>query len=847
MRRVDFNEGWFCRCLTREEEEYPVSIPHDAMRPEPRTQGSRGENHIGWYTGGDYEYRKLFPVSEGDRDKKILIEFEGVYHNAEVFLNGKKVLSRPYGYTNFYVDTKDALLYGEENEIRVIAHNSDLPNSRWYSGTGIYRPVYLWKGEEKHIPVNGVHIRTVSYDPAVIEVEVKTSVSGRVQIEIFDDSGQAVAAAGADTAISEGLKETASETKQSKGPASKSTKEKAARAKESDNRAVVRLAIPSAKLWNCDTPSLYLCRAAFGEDIVEEYFGIRLLEWNEEAGLAINGKRVILRGACIHHDNGILGACAFPEAEERKVRILKENGYNALRSAHNPCSKAILDACDRLGMLMMDEYVDVWYIHKTENDYVEHLPRWWKQDLKDMVEKDYNHPSVIMYSTGNEVSETAQKKGIHLTGRFTQYLHSLDSTRPVTCGINIFFNFLSSIGLGVYSDEKAKKSARAAQKNAQAVQREAQEAGHGASMGKGKKKKPVGSEFYNTLACLAGDYFMKCGATLYPCDLKTRDAFANMDIAGYNYGIFRYLHDLKKYPDRLILGTETFCKDAYSFWEKAKRNPRILGDFVWAGMDYIGETGEGAAEYSDYKEENPACRMTGGNGRVDLLGKPRAEAAFTRVAFEQETGPFIAVNPVYQKEKLNLTGWQLTKALESWSWRGCSGRTAVVEVYARAAEVELLVNGQAVGRKSFKNTCRRVFKTKYEDGEITAVSYDDMGRIIGRQTLKTAGKETKLRIRPEEQEAEPGQLVFIPLQYTDADGIWKPMVKERLKVSVENGILMGLGSANAYVKGNYATDETDTYYGEAMAVVRSGEAGVVKVTVTDSMGSHAVEIPVSGQ
>lgn len=832
MRKVDFNEGWTCRCLTCDMAEYPVILPNDAMWSEERTEASKGENHIGWFAGKDYEYRKLFFVPEDDRNKTILIEFEGVYHNAEVYLNGKKVLFRPYGYTNFYVDTKNALLYGEQNEIRVIARNSDQPNSRWYPGTGIYRPVFLWIGGEKHIPVNGVRIRTVSYEPAVIEVEVKTCGSGRVQIEVFDDSGELVAEKEVDSliSVSKDSKENVSVAKgpEEKGDVFKEPEEREARSKETKCRTAVRIVIPSAKLWNCGTPNLYCCRVTFGEDIVEEQFGIRFLEWNQKAGFAINGKRVILRGACIHHDNGILGACAFPEAEERKVRILKEQGYNALRSAHNPCSKALLDACDRLGMLMMDEYVDVWYIHKTEYDYVEHLLRWWKQDLKDMVEKDYNHPSVILYSTGNEVSETAQKKGIRLTGQFTQYLHSLDSTRPVTCGINIFFNFLSSIGLGVYSDDKAKKNAQAAKQRA--------------GSGKEKKKKPVGSEFYNTLACLAGDYFMKCGATLYPCDLKTRDAFANMDIAGYNYGIFRYLHDLKKYPDRLILGTETFCKDAYSFWEKAKRNPRILGDFVWAGMDYIGETGDGAAEYSDYKEENPACRMTGGNGRVDLLGKPRAEAAFTRVAFEQEKGPFIAVNPVYQKEKLNLTGWQLTKAVESWSWHGCNGQKATVEVYARAAEVELLVNGKAVGRKSYKNTCRRVFQTKYEDGEITAVSYDDMGRVIGRQTLKTAGKETKLRICPEEQEVKPGQLVFIQLQYMDAEGIWKPMVREKLKVSVENGVLMGLGSANAYVKGNYAKDTVETYYGEAMAVVRAGESGAVAVTVTDSMGSHTVEI-----
>lgn len=802
MRKEDFNTGWTCRCLTRDEAEYPVTLPHDAMQSEARTEAGMGENNIGWYLGGDYEYRKQFYVPKEYQDKEVMIEFEGVYHNAEVYINEKMVLSRPYGYTNFYVDTKDAFVYGENNEIRVIAHNSDQPNSRWYSGTGIYRPVSLWIGGENHILVNGVHIHTVQYQPAVVEVEIKTSASGKARIEIYDEEQRVIAE----------------------------------EVEITQHSAVTQITIPAAKLWSCDTPDLYRCKVTFGEDVVEEHFGIRLLKWNQEVGLAINGRRVILRGACIHHDNGILGACAFPEAEERKVRILKEQGYNSLRSAHNPCSKALLNACDRLGMLVMDEYVDAWYIHKTENDYVNDLPRWWKQDLKDMVEKDYNHPSVIMYSIGNEVSETAQKKGIRLTGRFTQYLHSLDSTRPVTCGINIFFNFLSSIGFGVYSDDKAKKNAEAAKKSAKESEKTAKEAG------KGKKKKPVGSEFYNTLACLAGDYFMKCGATLYPCDLKTRDAFANMDIAGYNYGIFRYLHDLKKYPNRLILGTETFCKDAYPFWEKAKRNPRILGDFVWAGMDYIGETGDGAAEYSDYKEEDPACRMTGGNGRVDLLGKPRAEAAFTRVAFEQEAGPVIAVNPVYQKEKLNLTGWQLTKALESWSWRGCAGQPATVEVYARAAEVELLVNGQAVGRKSFKNTCRRVFKTKYEDGEITAVSYDDMGKEIGRQTLKTAGEDTLLQIRPEEQEVKPGQLIFIPLQYTDAEGIWKPMVRQQLKVSVENGVLMGLGSANAYVKGNYTQETVDTYYGEAMAVVRAGEKGTVRVTVADSMGSHISEI-----
>ena len=834
MQKIDFNKDWICRCLTRDEAAYPVTLPHDAMLSEPRTQESTGEGNIGWYIGGDYEYTKNFFVPEEYKDKKVLIEFEGIYHNGEVYINGKKAAYRPYGYTNFYVDTEGFFQYGKENEIKVIARNADQPNSRWYSGTGIYRPAYLYVGEEKHIPVNGVKIRTLSYDPARIEVVVKTSSPGEVSLKIEFEGSKVLRVIGESTKIgnvnndkiisSDNKNMQPNESVQTGKNGQKSELAQVEAEKNNQEAAyqtIFQLDVPNAKLWDTEHPNLYTCKAIFGEDEVTETFGIRELIWNPQVGMTINGERVILRGACFHHDNGVLGACTYPEAEERKMRILKENGYNAVRSAHYPCSKALLDACDRVGMLMMDEYVDVWYIHKTKYDYAGQLADWWKQDLKDMVDKDYNHPSVIMYSTGNEVAETAQEKGIALTGDMTNYLHSLDSTRPVTCGINIFFNFLSSIGLGVYSDDKAEKTAASKPE---------------------KKKKPVGSEFYNTLACLVGDYFMKCGATLYPCDLRTKDAYANMDIAGYNYGIFRYKHDLKKYPNRLILGSETFCKDAYSFWEIAKKNKRIIGDFVWAGWDYIGEVGDGAAEYSDYKFEDPATRMTGGNGRIDLNGKPRAEAAYTRVAFERETGPFIAVDPVYQKEKLRLTGWQLTKALESWAWDGCNGETAKVEVYARAAQVELFINGKSAGKKKVKK-CRANFNTTYQNGEITAVSYDENGREINRYSLCTAGKETVLQVRPEEKTVKPEGLAFIQLQYTDNKGIWKPMEKHNIKVTVENGVLKGLGSPAPYVKGNYTDHTVATYYGEAMAVVQADGNGPVKVTVADEERFYVVEIP----
>ncbi len=790
MKKTGFNENWTVRCLTREKEPVTVTVPHDAMIDEPRTPESVGEGNIGWYIGGDYEYVKTFSVPEEWKDQKLLLEFEGVYHNAEVWVNGEKAAFRPYGYTNFYVDLGPFLKFGAENEIKVIARNSDQPNSRWYSGTGIYRPVTLWTGGEYYIPVNGVKIRTVDYKTGRIEVKVRLSKPGRVKVEILD--GDMVVAERTFNGSKEKIR--------------------------------FPFTIADAKLWDTEEPNLYKARVTFGEDVVEETFGIRTLAWDTKRGMTINGKRVILRGACIHHDNGLLGACAFPEAEERKVRLHRENGYNALRSAHNPCSKAMLEACDRLGVLMMDEYVDAWTMHKTKYDYVLYLKDWWQQDLKDMVDKDFNHPSVIAYSTGNEVAETARPEGIAFTGEMTEYLHQLDDSRPVSCGINIFFNFLSSIGMGVYSDEKAEKESRNA----------------AARDGK-KKKKAVGSEFYNKLACLMGDKFMKFGATLYPCDLKTRDAYANMDLAGYNYGIWRYKKDMKKYPDRLILGSETFCKDAWLFWDIAKDNPPIVGDFVWAGMDYIGETGMGAPEYGDYKMKAEETQMTGGNGRIDITGKRRAEAAYTLVALEQEKGPLMAVQPVDRSDDPSLTGWSLTKAVESWSWNGCEGKKAVVEVYSRAPKVELRLNGRLIERKKTNKTARTLFTLPYESGVLTAVAFDEAGSRLDSCSLESASEETRLMVLPENTTVKAGGLCFVRLRYTDENDIWKPLERHMLKVSVENGTLLGLGSANSYVRGNYTTDTTDTYYGEALAIIRAGVKGEMKVTAAET------DSPVRGQ
>lgn len=829
MRSLSFNEGWqFRRIALDGEKDAPfkaVVLPHDAMIGETRSPQAVSAQNSGWFEGRDYEYVKTWTPSEELEGKSLLLEFEGVYHLAQVWIDGKLVAERPYGYTNFYVDLAGLVEPGRPCELRVVAKNSDQPNSRWYSGAGIYRPVTLWVGEPVHLLPSGIAARTLSLDgsSARVEVSLEASGSGLATVELLPEGSQEPVATGH---VELGA----------------------------DGSGSAVLEVPQPRTWSPDHPDLYLCRVdlAAGGDAVdhgETLFGIRTLEWGDD-GLLLNGDRIVLRGACIHHDNGVLGACAFADAEWRKVLLMREQGYNAVRSAHNPCSKALLDACDHLGVLVMDEYVDHWYIHKTLHDYVEYFDAWWRRDLADMVEKDRNHPSVVLYSIGNEVAETAQERGVLLTRQMVEHLHSLDPTRPVTCGVNIFFNLLSSLGLGQYSDEKAR--------------REAEQAAHqGAS-----PHRAVGSEFYNRLAGLLGAGFMKKGAALPACDRVTRDAFAQMDIAGYNYGIDRYRHDLRVYQHRLILGSETFCSDAQRFAELAEKEPRLIGDFVWAGMDYLGETGVGAWEYKDYApRESGFGWLTAGSGRVDLTGKPLGEALYTRVALAGEAGPYLAVCPVnHTGERHSPSAWKMSNAIESWSWDGCEGRAANVEVYARAHAVALLLNGREVGRRLLKGSCVARMSCRYEPGTLEAVAYDEDGRELGRRSLRSADDSTELRTEveyagvpggfvrrdvwhdgaPEEAAGVgAGRLAFVRVRYTGANGETRPLTRGVLTASVEGGDLLGFGCASPFNEGSFVTGETQTYFGEALAVVRPAPgSGCVRLSVTDGTLSASLELPV---
>lgn len=789
MIRMNFNENWQYGHLG-EDWRKPVTLPHDAALCENRSADSPAGKNTGWYEGYDYVYEKTFTAPAEWKDKNIVFEFESVYRNPKVYINGQLAGQWAYGYTGFYVQADKFLNYGGENTVKVEAFNADQPNSRWYSGAGIYRPVWLYVLPKAHIELQGgIKIKTLDYKNPRISVSVATNAGGQLNISIAD-----------------GAKVIASKDLSTQGQAS------------------VEIDLPEAQLWSPENPYLYTCRVTFGDDVRDEKFGVRLLTCDAQRGMCINGERVILRGACIHHENGILGAVNHPYADERKIKLLQKYGYNAIRSAHNPTSKATLETCDRLGMLVLDEYVDMWYIHKNKYDFASQFADEWQKDLKALVDRDYNHPSVVMYSTGNEVAETGQKKGIEFAGQMTKFIHTMDD-RPVTCGINIFFNLLYSLGFGIYSDKKADSAAKAP-----------------------KKKKSVGSEFFNDLAGILGATTMKVGATMPGCNAKTKHAFAAMDVAGYNYGILRYKRDIKKYPHRVIVGSETFCADARKFWLIAKEHPALIGDFVWAGIDYLGEVGVGSWEHADYAPEftGGVGWVSAGSGRLDLNGRPLAEALYTRVAFDLDPIRVGVVRPDKAFEKHSPSAWKLSGAWESWSWDGCDGRETMVEVYTTCPKAAVYVNGKKVGQKKVGKDARAYFKVVYHPGELVAVGLDENGNETCRTLLKSAGeKVTKLCALPEADSILHDDLCYVRLQYTDANGVWKPLARGDIKVEVEGGELLALGSACPYNERGYLSDTTDTYFGEALAIIRPAKnADAVVVTAHSKYGDAQVSVAV---
>ena len=764
MKKSSFNHAW-CFRKAGETTATCVTLPHDAMLYETRRAAAPSGSGGAYFEGGSYVYEKTF---ERPAAEHVLIQFEGVYKNAKVYLNGREAGGAAYGYIPFFVCADEYLIDGE-NTIRVECNAKDQPDSRWYSGAGIYRPVWLWEGPKDSIEPESIRISTVSYDPAVIRVQSEKAV----KIEIAASCGE-----GTD----------------------------------------FELTIPDARLWSEDSPYLYTARVTNGTDSEEIKFGIRKVEWSNK-GLFINGKETLLRGGCVHHDNGVLGAATYDESEWRRVKKLKDMGYNAIRSSHNPCSRAMLEACDALGVYLMDESWDMWYKHKSRYDYA---PQWRDHhmaDLKAMVSRDFNHPSVILYSIGNEVSEPASDEGAAAAKEMVDFLHWEDPNRAVTGGMNLMIIATSKKGKGIYNEEGGRDE-RSEQ-----------------------KMQGMSSFVFNIITNLVGSGMNKA-ANSKAADKATSPVLDLLDLAGYNYASGRYPLEGKAHPERVIFGSETFPQDLKKNWAMVKKYPYLVGDFMWTAWDYIGETGAGAWAYTpDGKGfSKPYPWLLADVGAFDILGDPNGEAFHAAAIWGMLDKPVICVQPINHDSRPAKSAWRGTNAIPSWSWQGCEGKKAVVEVYYPEGDAELRLNGKSLGKKKLKDG-KAVFSVKYAAGTLSAHITDPQGREIGHTMLQSA-KTAQIQICPEKGAIKPGEVVYISVLIGDENGVVESNADRNLSVSVEGGELLGFGSADPRTEERYVDGRFSSYYGRALAIVRAGRGNSLSLTVNSGEESKAQTIQI---
>ena len=783
MNRILFTDDWEFRRATTPGTEL-VRLPHDAMIGETRTPEGGTEGHGGFFPGGRYTYAKSWQVPADADDRHYSLFFEGIQGNARILVNGKEAGYYDSYYREFSVPLT-GFTPGENVMIEVDVDNSSVPNSRWYTGSGIYRPVWLESAGTSRIAPDGIAITTTALAGADAHVDVAVVVEGapqrgaRVAVE-FRRNGQFVA--GNEQALAD------------------------------ESAARFSLVIPQAQLWSADAPNLYDVTVTLdgeGEclDELTVRTGLRTIEIDAQRGLRINGEQVVLRGAAVHHDNGILGAATLDAAEFRRARLLKQAGYNAIRSAHNPLSRAFLDACDELGLYVMDELTDVWFGKKTLHDESADFQRRWRQDAASMIAKDRNRPSVIMYSIGNEIAEVGWTKGVDMAREIHEFLRTNDPSRPTTVASNPLLVMMAG------------KEPAATQPDKPAPER-----------------KPATSTAANMMTAKLGK-MMVLASLLPAADKATKNVFDVVDIAGYNYAYASYPGARKKYPNRVIVGTESMPGDLPAIWKRVTSVPGVIGDFNWTGWDYLGEVGLG---YWSYGNEiggvsKPYPGILAGSGVFDITGQPAgAMLLLAQAVWGITTNPGIAVRPLDQAgRRANKTPWLSSDAITSWSWGSLRG-TAEIEVYSAADHVELFLNGRSLGRK--KAGQRKGFVAKYrvpyEPGELTAVSYRS-SQETGRSTLRTA-TAPDLAIRAEEDALTGADgVAHVWIEVADALGTVDATAHDPITVDVTGPAhLAALGSAQPITEESFTDNTHPLYRGRALAILRgTNQPGDVTITV----------------
>jgi beta-galactosidase len=744
----------------------------------------------GYATGGTAWYRKSFTINVADKDKKAYLQFDGVYQNSDVYVNGKHLGNHRYGYTSFWYDITPYLNpAGQANVVAVQVKNEDI-NSRWYSGSGIYRHTWLTLASPVHIAPWGVYVTTpkVEAKTATVAVETKlnntsgTETSTTIVITILDSKGKAVGKSTSKTNIPAG------QTIQSK--------------------QVVTVLNPS--LWSLDKPILYKAKVEVltnskVEDQLSQSFGIRSIKFDAKTGFTLNGKKTLLKGGCIHHDNGPLGSKAIDRAEERKIEVMKKNGFNALRLAHNPPSQELLDACDRLGMLVIDEAFDNWEKSKMASaanifklkgkvdDYSLYFKDNWQKDLQSILLRDRNHPSIIMWSIGNEIGESAEASGLKIATELAAEVRKYDTTRAVTEGV---------VDAGIFEGDNAW----------------ARKAPH----------------------------------------------MAQLDVVGYNYGLPKYEEDHAKYPNRIVYASEFEPSDGLEYWEAAEKHPHVLGSFMWSGMDYIGEAGTGTPRIVDEKSKAAGNEMAAllsffkgdswphvlnFQGDVDLIGNPKVGHYYSTIVWRDAKVQMLVHSPVPAHKKEIVSPFGYPDLLKSWNWAGQEGEKMQVVVYTRCKTVKLELNGKIVGEQKVDDSKSIIatFDVPYTAGKLVAHCYDAKGVEVATETIKTVGAPAGIRLSADRSniKADRNDLSYVQVQIVDAEGNLVPDAATMVNFNITgNGEIAGVGTGSSTDVSSYQQPRKTTWQGKCLAIVRpNAAAGKMVLTASaDGLKSATVEI-----
>jgi beta-galactosidase len=739
-----------------------VDLPHDWSIEGPYDSAAATTGRGGYLPTGVGWYRRAFRLPAGARGRRVTIEFDGVYENSDVWINGHHLGRRPYGYISFHYDLTPHLVPGE-NVVAVRVDNSRQPNSRWYSGSGIYRHVWLTVTDLLHVGQWGTFVTTPDVDSARALAAVRTEVvndgtgarNGTLRTTVLDAAGREVARAEAPFTVAAG--ETAVVTQQ--------------------------LTVNAPSLWAPETPVRYSLRATVLDrtgrtvDRTDTPFGIRHIAWDADRGFLLNGKRVKLLGVNLHHDGGPVGA-AVPEAVwERRLRLLKDMGVNAVRTAHNPPAAEFLDLCDRLGLFVMNEAFDEWTHGKVEHGYHRYFAEWSERDLTDFIRRDRNHPSVVLWSLGNEIGEQHAPGGHEVLRHLVEVAHREDPTRPVTTGND-----------HIYADDGATTVA-----------------------------------FLELLDVVGYNYVDRWHERRELYATQDRHAHPDWKFVGTESGAVwgtRGEYSLGDDPARPRPSYTTGMIRAEQLWRFVALNDWFAGDFMWTGIDYLGES--------------RWPRVASTSGALDLVGFPDDGYYFYQSRWTD--APMIHLFP-------------------HWNWPGREGQIIPVLAYTNCDAVELYLNDRFIGEKRLEfprqgtsggwNTYERpqvfpstadlhlAWDVPYEPGVLRAVG-KRAGSVVATVEVRTAGAAAALRLRLDRGEIRAGvrDVAHVEVEIVDADGVVVPTSDALVRFTVEGPAhLLAVGNGDPTDHSPYQARERRAFHGRLLAMIQSTrDPGSVRVT-----------------